>query len=69
LRLLTGTFTTAAFDRSSFRQFEAPSYKVAPKDLPSSLVQHRASSRVLVTIARSSVTTTGFGIWSTAPAT
>jgi len=45
----TGTFTTAAFDRSSFRQFEASSHKAAPKDLPSSFVQHRASRRVLDT--------------------
>src|SRR6266496_4904748 len=42
-RLLTGTFTTAAFDRSSFRQFGASPYRAAPKDLPSSLAQHGAS--------------------------
>ena len=42
-RLLTITFTTAALDRSSLGQFEASSYKAAPKDLPSSLVQHDAS--------------------------
>src|SRR5580698_7058043 len=40
LRLLTGTFTTAAFDRSSFRQFGASSNKATPKDLPSSFAQH-----------------------------
>ena len=50
-RLLNGTFTTAAFDRSSFRLFEASSYKAAPKGLPSSLVQHRASWRVLDTMS------------------
>ena len=38
----TETFTTAAFNRSSFRQFEASSHKAAPKDLPSSFVQHDA---------------------------
>jgi hypothetical protein len=41
-RLLTETFTTAAFDRSSFRQFGASSYKAAPKGLPSSFAQHGA---------------------------
>src|SRR5882672_3734266 len=41
-RLLTMTFTTAAFDRSSSWQFEASSYKAAPKGRPSSLVQHSA---------------------------
>ena len=38
-RLLTGTFTTAAFARSSFRQFEASPYRAAPKALPSSFAQ------------------------------
>src|SRR6266581_9458253 len=52
-RLLTETFTTAAFDRSSFRQFEASSHKAAPKDLPSSFAQHRAFRRVLDTIPSS----------------
>ena len=41
-RLLTMTFTTAAFDRSSSWWFEASSYKAAPKGLPSSLIQHGA---------------------------
>jgi len=41
-RLLTGTFTTAAFVRSSFRQFGASPYRAAPKDLPSSFAQHGA---------------------------
>ncbi len=41
-RLLTVTFTTAAFDRSSSRLFEALSYKTAPRGPPSSLVQHDA---------------------------
>jgi|SRR6516225_2370944 len=36
------TFTTAAFDRSSSWLFEAFPYRTAPKDLPSSLVQHNA---------------------------
>jgi len=35
-------FTTAAFDRSSSRLFEALSYKTAPRGPPSSLVQHDA---------------------------
>jgi hypothetical protein len=39
-RLLTMTFTTTVFDRSSSWQFEASSYKAAPKGPPSSLVQH-----------------------------
>jgi len=39
-RLLTETFTTAAFDRSSFRQFAASSHKAAAKGLPSSFAQH-----------------------------
>src|SRR5450759_3436206 len=55
-RLLTETFTTAAFDRSSFRQFEASSHKAAPKDLPPSFVQHRAPRRVLDTIPSSNLT-------------
>ena len=41
-RLLTETFTTAAFDRSSFRQFGASPYRAAPKGPRSSLVQHGA---------------------------
>src|SRR5450756_1055528 len=48
--------TTAAFDRSSFRQFEASSHKAAPKGLPPSFVQHRASRRVLDTIPSSNRT-------------
>jgi len=45
-RLLTMTFTTAAFDRSSSWQFEASSYTATPRGPPSSLLQHdaRASS-------------------------
>src|SRR4029434_8348130 len=50
------TFTTAAFGRSSFRQFEASSHKAAPKGLPSSFVQHRASRRVLDTTRSSNRT-------------
>jgi hypothetical protein len=41
-RLLTMTFTTAAFDRSSSWRFEASPYRAAPKGQPSSLVQHDA---------------------------
>ena len=41
-RLLTMTFTTAAFDRSSSWQFEASSCKAAPEGLPPSLAQHDA---------------------------
>src|SRR5262249_59312809 len=41
-RLLTMTFTTAAFDRSSSWRFEALPYRMAPKGPPSSLVQHGA---------------------------
>src|SRR5258708_34952543 len=48
-RLLTMTFTTAAFDRSSSWQFEASSYKAAPKGPPSSSYS-TALSRFLDTI-------------------
>jgi hypothetical protein len=41
-RLLTITFTTTAFDRSSLWQFEASPYRAASKGLPSSFVQHDA---------------------------
>ncbi len=41
-RLLTMTFTTAAFDRSSSWQFGASSCEAAPKGPPSSLLQHGA---------------------------
>ena len=41
-RLLTMTFTTAAFGRSSSWQFEASSYTATPKGHPSSLAQHDA---------------------------
>ena len=41
-RLLTMTFTTAAFGRSSSWLFEASPYRATPKDLPSSFVQHDA---------------------------
>ncbi len=39
LRTLTPTLTTTAFDRSSLEWFEARSWKLASKDLPSSLTQ------------------------------
>jgi hypothetical protein len=48
-RLLTMTFTTAAFDRSSSWLFEACSYKSASKDLPSSPAQHRALTSAFLT--------------------
>jgi hypothetical protein len=41
-RLLTVTFTTAAFARSSSRLFEASSYQTASKGLPPSFAQHDA---------------------------
>jgi len=41
-RLLTMTFTTAAFDRSSSWLFEACFCKPASKGLPSSPAQHHA---------------------------
>src|SRR5258708_34980690 len=41
-RLLTGTFTTAAFDRSSFGQFGASPDRATPKVPPSSFAQHGA---------------------------
>jgi hypothetical protein len=41
-RLLTMTFTTADFVRSSSWQFGASSYTATPKGQPSSLVQHDA---------------------------
>ena len=41
-RLLTMTFTTAAFDRSSSWLFEASPYRTAPKGPPSSFVQQNA---------------------------
>jgi len=41
-RLLTMTFTTAAFDRSRSWRFEAFPCRTAPKGPPSSLVQHDA---------------------------
>ena len=47
-RLLTTTFTTADFVRSSLRLFEAFSYKMAPKGPPSSFIQHNAQ-RVFLT--------------------
>src|SRR5436189_5727122 len=40
-RLLTITFTTAAFGRSSSWLFEASPYRATPKGLPSSFVQLR----------------------------
>src|SRR6266508_3546981 len=43
-RLLTTTFSTTAFDRSTLWRFEASSCKATPKDLPSSHVQHGASA-------------------------
>jgi hypothetical protein len=51
------TFTTAAFDRSSSRLFEALSYKTAPRGPPSSLVQHDA----LASLDTTSLTTVHAG--------
>jgi hypothetical protein len=53
-RLLTVTFTTAAFVRSSSRLFGASSYQAAPKGLPSSFAQHDAfaSSRHTINTKR-----------------
>jgi len=48
-RLLTMTFTTAAFDRSSSWLFEACSYKPASKGLPSCPAQHRALTSAFLT--------------------
>jgi len=48
-RLLTMTFTTAAFGRSRSWRFGASSCKAAPRDLPSSNAQHRAPSLLLDT--------------------
>jgi len=48
-RLLTMTFTTAAFGRSSSWLFEACSYKPASKGLPSSPAQHRAHTSAFLT--------------------
>ena len=39
VRLLTITFTTATFDRSSLWLFEAAPYRATPKGHPSSFVQ------------------------------
>ena len=48
-RLLTMTFTTAAFDRSSSWLFEACFCKPASKGLPSSPAQHHALTSVFLT--------------------
>ena len=48
-RLLTMTFTTAAFDRSSSWLFEACFCKPASKDLPSSPAQHHAPTSAFLT--------------------
>ena len=48
-RLLTMTFTTTAFDRSSSWLFEACSYKPASKGQPSSPVQHHAPTSAFLT--------------------
>jgi hypothetical protein len=48
-RLLTMTFTTAAFGRSSSWLFEACSYQPASKGLPSSSAQHRAPLSAFLT--------------------
>ena len=48
-RLLTETFTTAAFDRSSSWLFEACSCKPASKSRPSSPAQHRVLSSAFLT--------------------
>jgi hypothetical protein len=45
-RLLTITFTTAAFGRSSLWLFEVSPYSAAPKGEPSSLVQHVKTHRI-----------------------
>src|SRR6201987_5682062 len=50
-RLLTMTFTTTAFDRSSSWLFEACSYKPASKGQPSSPVQHHAPTSAFLTQA------------------
>src|SRR5450631_2280780 len=68
LRLLTETFTTTAFDRSRFRQFEASSHKAAPMDLPSSLIQHPVLQRVLDTTSHRSVRDTLASYGSCRPA-
>ena len=49
-RLLTMTFTTAVFSRSSSWRFEAFPCRTAPKGPPSSLVQHDALERLLDTM-------------------
>jgi hypothetical protein len=48
-RLLTMTFTTTAFGRSSSWLFEACSYKPASKGLPSSPAQHHAPTSAFLT--------------------
>src|SRR6516164_6676547 len=48
-RLLTITFTTAAFGRSSSWLFEASSYKATSEGLPPSFVQHDEFSFVFLT--------------------
>ena len=48
-RLLTMTFTTAVFGRSSSWRFEAFPCRTAPKGPPSSLEQHDAPGRLLDT--------------------
>ena len=52
-RLLTMTFTTAVFSRSSSWRFEAFPCRTAPKGPPSSLVQHDAFSVFLTQYYRS----------------
>ena len=52
-RLLTTTFTTADFVRSSLRLFGAFPYRTAPKGPPSSFAQHNARLRFLDTTLRS----------------
>src|SRR5215469_3664800 len=52
-RLLTTTFTTADFVRSSLWLFGAFPYRTAPKGPPSSFAQHNARLRFLDTTLRS----------------
>src|SRR5215469_6497226 len=52
-RLLTTTFTTADFVRSSLWLFVAFPYRTAPKGPPSSFAQHNARLRFLDTTLRS----------------
>jgi hypothetical protein len=59
-RLLTMTFTTAAFDRSSSWQFEASSCKATPRGPPSSLHTARRFRAILTQVPGHHLTST---IW------